>query len=64
MRPYDTRHLAATVMLGAGTDLAIVATQPGHASVASTGATCAHVTAGAQARTAELMPHGDDEEQY
>ena len=56
MRPYDIRHLAATVMLGAGADLAAVAAQLGHASVATTGATYAHVTAGAQARAAALMP--------
>lgn len=56
MRPYDIRHLAATVMLGAGADLAAVAAQLGHANVATTGATYAHVTAGAQARAAALMP--------
>ena len=56
MRPYDIRHLAATVMLGAGADLAAVAAQLGHSSVATTGTTYAHVTAGAQARAAALMP--------
>ena len=56
MRPYDIRHLAATAMLSAGADLAAVAAQLGHASVATTGATYAHVTAGAQARVASLMP--------
>lgn len=56
MRPYDIRHLAATVMLGAGADLAAVAAQLGHTSVATTGATYAHVTAGAQARASSLMP--------
>lgn len=56
MRPYDIRHLAATVMLGAGADLAAVAAQLGHANVATTGATYAHVTAGAQAHAAALMP--------
>ena len=56
MRPYDIRHLAATAMLSAGADLAAVAAQLGHSSVATTGATYAHVTAGAQARVASLMP--------
>jgi len=56
MRPYDIRHLAATMMLGAGADLAAVAAQLGHTNVATTGATYAHVTAGAQARAAALMP--------
>ena len=60
MRPYDIRHLAATVMLGAGADLAAVAAQLGHSNVATTGATYAHVTAGAQARAAALMPEIDD----
>lgn len=56
MRPYDIRHLAATVMLGAGADLAAVAAQLGHANVATTGAFYAHITEGAQARAAALMP--------
>jgi len=60
MRPYDIRHLAATVMLGAGADLAAVAAQLGHANVATTGATYAHITAGAQARAAALMPEIED----
>jgi len=61
MRPYDIRHLAATVMLGAGADLAAVAAQLGHANVATTGATYAHITAGAQARAAALMPEIEGE---
>lgn len=61
MRPYDIRHLAATVMLGAGADLAAVAAQLGHANVATTGATYAHITAGAQARAAALMPKIESE---
>lgn len=60
MRPYDIRHIAATVMLGAGADLAAVAAQLGHSNVATTGATYAHITAGAQARAAALMPEIDD----
>ena len=61
MRPYDIRHLAATVMLGAGADLAAVAAQLGHTNVATTGATYAHVTAGAQERAAALMPEIEGE---
>ncbi|MBQ9405967.1 MAG: tyrosine-type recombinase/integrase [Desulfovibrio sp.] len=60
MRPYDIRHLAATAMLSAGADLAAVAAQMGHSSVATTGATYAHITAGAQARAAAMMPELTD----
>lgn len=56
MRPYDIRHIAASEMLAQGADLAAVAAQLGHQSVATTGATYAHVTAGSQARAAQLMP--------
>lgn len=56
LRPYDIRHIAATEMLARGADLAAVAAQLGHSNVATTGGTYAHVTAGGQARAAELMP--------
>lgn len=56
LRPYDIRHIAATEMLARGADLAAVAAQLGHSSVATTGGTYAHVTAGGQARAAALMP--------
>ena len=56
MRPYDIRHIAASELLAQGADLAAVAAQLGHQSVATTGATYAHVTAGSQARAAQLMP--------
>ena len=56
MRPYDTRHVAASEMLTHGADLSAVAAQLGHASVATTGATYAHVVPGAQARAAQMMP--------
>ena len=56
MRFYDVRHIAATVMLGEGADLAAVAAQLGHQSVATTGAIYAHVTPTGQAHAAELMP--------
>lgn len=56
MRPYDIRHIAASEMLAHGADLAAVAAQLGHQSVATTGATYAHVTTGSQTRDAQLMP--------
>lgn len=56
MRPYDVRHIAATTMLANGADLAAVAAQLGHASVATTGATYAHVTPLGQAHAAESLP--------
>lgn len=56
IRPYDIRHIAASEMLAQGADLAAVAAQLGHQSVATTGATYAHVTSGSQARAAQLMP--------
>ena len=56
MRFYDVRHIAATVMLGEGADLAAVAAQLGHQSVATTGAIYAHVTPTGQAHAEELMP--------
>lgn len=56
MRFYDVRHIAATIMLGEGADLAAVAAQLGHQSVATTGAIYAHVTPTGQAHAAELMP--------
>lgn len=59
MRPYDIRHNAASILLENGADLAAVAAQLGHSSVATTGASYAHVTAGSQARAAELMPNLD-----
>lgn len=61
MRPYDIRHIVASEMLGAGSDLAAVAAQLGHNSVAITGATYAHVTAGSQARAAASLPGIEDE---
>ena len=60
MRFYDVRHIAATVMLGEGADLAAVAAQLGHQSVATTGAIYAHVTPTGQAHAAELMPSLDE----
>ena len=56
LRPYDIRHIAATEMLARGADLAAVAAQLGHSSVATTGAVYAHGTAGSQAHAGALMP--------
>ena len=56
MKPYAVRHIAATTMLANGADLAAVAAQLGHASVATTGATYAHVTPMGQAHAAEALP--------
>lgn len=56
LRPYDIRHIAASEMLAHGADLAAVAAQLGHSSVATTGAIYAHVTAGSQSHAASLMP--------
>ncbi|MFT4300381.1 MAG: tyrosine-type recombinase/integrase [Desulfovibrio sp.] len=56
MKPYAVRHVAATTMLANGADLAAVAAQLGHSSVATTGSTYAHVTPLGQAHAAESMP--------
>lgn len=56
MRPYDIRHIAASEMLARGADLAAVAAQLGHCSVATTGAVYAHVTSGSQQKAANSMP--------
>lgn len=49
-------------MLANGADLAAVAAQLGHASVATTGATYAHVTPMGQAHAAEALPEFDPSE--
>ena len=59
MRPYDVRYLSATTMLAGGADLAAVASQLGHTSVATTGAIYAHVTPSGQAHAAGLLPSID-----
>lgn len=60
MRPYDIRHIAASEMLARGADLASVAAQLGHSSVATTGAVYAHATASGQSLAAGVMPPLDD----
>lgn len=61
LRPFDTRHVAASEMLARGADLAAVSAQLGHTSVTTTGAFYAHVTEGSQARAAALMPSLDSD---
>jgi integrase len=56
LRFYNVRHLAASEMLAHGADLAAVAAQLGHASVAMTGQFYAHVMVGAQQRAAQSLP--------
>lgn len=56
MRPYDIRPIAASEMFARGADLAAVAAQLGHCSVATTGAVYAHVTASGQSMAARVMP--------
>ena len=56
MKPYAVRHIAATTMLANGADLAAVAAQLGHANVATTGGTYAHVTPLGQAHAANALP--------
>ena len=60
MCPYDIRHIAATEMLARGADLAAVAAQLGHSSVATTGAFYAHATISGQTQAASLMPPLED----
>ncbi len=59
MKPYAVRHIAATTMLANGADLTAVAAQLGHANVATTGGTYAHVTPLGQAHAAESLPSLD-----
>lgn len=56
LRFYDIRHLAASEMLAGGADLAAVAAQLGHSSVATTGRTYAHVLGDAQKKAASKLP--------
>lgn len=59
MRPYDIRHLAATMQLANGADIAAVSAQLGHAAISTTVNNYAHVTTGSQQRAAKLMPQID-----
>lgn len=62
-RMYDIRHVAISEALARGADLAAVAAQAGHSSVATTTNFYAHVIAGAQQRAAALMPGIDPVEE-
>lgn len=53
---YHIRHVAVSEALARGADLAAVAAQAGHSSIATTSNFYAHVIAGAQQRAAALMP--------
>ena len=53
---YTVRHMAASLMLEAGADIAAVAAQLGHKDVTTTGEFYAHAIAGAQARAARNIP--------
>lgn len=59
MRFYDIRHIAATMQLSAGADIAAVSAQLGHTHVSTTVNNYAHVTGGAQAKAASLNQGGD-----
>ena len=53
---YTVRHMAASLMLEAGADVAAVAAQLGHKNVATTGTYYLHAVAGAQERAAQDIP--------
>lgn len=59
MRPYDIRHLAATLQLSAGADVAAVSAQLGHSTPSTTLNNYVHTTAAGQQRAAALMPSID-----
>lgn len=53
---YTVRHMAASLMLEAGADIAAVAAQLGHKDVTTTGEFYTHAVAGAQERAAQDIP--------
>ena len=53
---YTIRHMAASLMLEAGADIAAVAAQLGHKDVTTTGAFYTHALSGAQKRAADDIP--------
>ena len=53
---YTVRHMAASLMLEAGADIAAVAAQLGHRNVTTTGTYYLHAVAGAQERAAQDIP--------
>ena len=56
MPPYAMRHIAASMMLAGGADMAAVAAQLGHANIATTAAFYTHAVASAQRRAAAVNP--------
>ena len=53
---YTVRHLAASLMIEAGADIAAVAAQLGHKDVTTTGEFYTHAMTGAQERAAQDIP--------
>ncbi len=56
MSPYAMRHIAASMMNAAGADMAAIAAQLGHSSVATTASFYTHVVASAQRQAAQVNP--------
>ena len=56
MPPYAMRHIAASMMLAGGVDMAAVAAQLGHANIATTATFYTHAVASAQRRAAAANP--------
>lgn len=56
VRPYDVRHLFATVMLTGGADLAAVSALLGHATINTTQASYYHLLKGEKERAVTLRP--------
>lgn len=56
VRPYDVRHLYATVMLTGGADLAAVSALLGHASISTTQASYYHLMKGEKERATAIRP--------
>ena len=59
---YHIRHVAVSIPLSRGADLASVAAQAGHSAISTTSNFYAHVIADGQQRAAALMPGIDDDE--
>lgn len=54
--PYAMRHIAASMMLAGGADMAAVAAQLGHANITTTAEFYTHAVASAQRRAAAVNP--------
>ncbi len=54
--PYAMRHIAASMMLAGGADMAAVAAQLGHSNIATTAGFYTHAVASAQRRAATVNP--------